>query len=365
MQFTAQSLNSGYLGMAEKLDLCDIQKVATRMGVVLASNGDPVVMDGAFSVIGSNSVSPLAMASAYATVANNGIYCQPKAIDRVTDADGVDIAPPVRTCTQVLEPRIAATAAFALQGVMTGGGTGAQGNPRDGTPLIGKTGTAEEYQTWLIESSTKVATAAWVGNIDGRVNMFRAFGQLRYTLARETQRVANAVYGGDNFASPDQELIKTVLTDLPNVVGMSIDDAKKALDEAGFEAIVGEPVDSNVAEGLVAAQNPGAGRVAGGSAVTINPSNGQGLGIPNVAGMTLRDAKGALRSAGFGNVTDGTCAVDASAGAQQKATGTTPAAGSVVNRNASIAVDYISLVCGGGGGGGSGPGGGGPGGGNG
>ena len=61
-------------------------------------------MDGAFSIIGSNAVSPLAMASAYATVANNGIYCQPKAIDRVTDSDGNDIAPPVRTCTQVLEP---------------------------------------------------------------------------------------------------------------------------------------------------------------------------------------------------------------------------------------------------------------------
>jgi beta-lactam-binding protein with PASTA domain len=181
--------------------------------------------------------------------------------------------------------------------------------------------------------------------------MFRAFGQLRYTLARETQRVANAVYGGENFAAPDQELIKTILTDLPSVVGMSIDEAKKTLEDAGFEAIVGEPVDSNVAEGLVAAQNPGAGKVAGGSAVTINPSNGQGLGVPNVAGLTLRDAKGALRSAGFGNVVDGSCTVDGAAGAQQKATGTDPAAGSLVNRNASIAVNYISLVCGGGGGG--------------
>jgi membrane peptidoglycan carboxypeptidase len=347
MRFTAASLNSGFLGMAEKLDLCDIQKVATKMGVVLARTGEPVVMDGAFSVIGSNSVSPLAMASAYATVANNGIYCQPRAIDRVTDSDGNEIAPPVRTCTQVIEPRIAATAAFALQGVMTGGGTGAQGNPRDDTPLIGKTGTAEEYQTWLIESSTKVATAAWVGNVDGRVNMFRAFGQLRYTLARETQRVANSIYGGDDFATPDNDLIKTVLTDLPNVVGMTIDDAKRALDEAGFEAVVGEPVDSAAAEGLVAAQSPGAGRVAGGSTVTINPSNGQGVAVPDVAGRSLRDAKGALRSAGFGNVVDGACTVDAGAGTQQKATGTTPAAGSLVNRNAAIAVDYTSATCGG------------------
>ena len=49
-------------------------------------------MNGAFSVIGSNAVSPIAMAGAYGTVANNGIYCQPKAIDRVTDSDGNEIA---------------------------------------------------------------------------------------------------------------------------------------------------------------------------------------------------------------------------------------------------------------------------------
>ena len=45
-------------------------------------------MNNQFSVIGTNNVSPLAMAGAYATVANNGIYCQPKAIDRVVDSDG-------------------------------------------------------------------------------------------------------------------------------------------------------------------------------------------------------------------------------------------------------------------------------------
>ena len=28
-----QSLNTGFFAMAEKLDLCDIQKVATKMGV--------------------------------------------------------------------------------------------------------------------------------------------------------------------------------------------------------------------------------------------------------------------------------------------------------------------------------------------
>ncbi|MFK9236816.1 hypothetical protein ACJEKV_25955, partial [Escherichia coli] len=76
-----------------------------------------------------------------------------------------------RTCETVLTPEIAATAAYALQSVMAGGGTGQSANPRDGTPVMGKTGTHEGYQTWMIESSTNVTTAVWVGNWDGDKNL--------------------------------------------------------------------------------------------------------------------------------------------------------------------------------------------------
>ena len=353
MQFTASSLNTGYFAMAEKLDLCDIGDVATKLGVIDTYENEPVEMNTLNSVIGTESVSPLAMAEAYATVANNGVYCQPQAIDRVTDADGNELPKPQRTCNQVLEPRVAATAAYALQGVMNGG-TGAQGNPRDGVPLIGKTGTHEELQSWLIESSTKVATATWAGNVQGGGDIFKTWhngtklSDIRYRITRDVQAAANDAYGGDRFSAADSELTKQVLTDLPNVVGQPVDQARATLEGAGFTVTVGDPVDSDQAEGLVAAQNPAAGKVAGGTTVTINPSNGQGIAVPGVAGSSLEDAKRALRSAGFGNVTDGTCTTDAAA-AQPKATGTNPAAGTVVNRNAGIAVDYAAANCRGGG----------------
>jgi membrane peptidoglycan carboxypeptidase len=256
----------------------------------------------------------------------------------------------------VLDPRVAATAAYALQGVMNGG-TGAQGNPRDGVPLIGKTGTHESIQSWLITSSTKVATATWAGNIEGGGDIFktwyndRRLSDIRYSIARWVQGAANAAYGGDRFASPDAELTKQVLTDLPDVVGRSIDEATAILENAGFGVVVGDPVDSDQPEGVVAGQNPGAGRVAAGTVVTISPSNGQGISVPDVSGRTLEDAKRALRSAGFGNVSDGTCTQDASLGNQSRTGGTNPAAGTVVNRNAGITVDYSAADCGGGGGG--------------
>ncbi|QKJ20953.1 transglycosylase domain-containing protein [Microbacterium hominis] len=213
MQFTAQSLNSGYLGMAEQLDLCDIEEVAARMGVT-RGNGDAVDVDGAAAVIGTNNIAPVAMAAAYATIANNGKYCVPRAIERVVNADGVELPVPGNRCSQVIDPEVAAATAFALQGVMRPGGTGSFGNPNDGTPMIGKTGTHEAFQTWLIQSSTRVATAVWVGNSIGEGDVFRAFhnglqlSQARHPIGREIQAVANRLYPGGEFAAPPSDLVR-------------------------------------------------------------------------------------------------------------------------------------------------------------
>lgn len=351
MQFTASSLNTGYFAMAEKLDLCDIANVATRMGVTQGS-GEPIKLENLNSIIGTQSVSPLAMAEAYATIANNGMYCQPQAIDRVTDSEGNDLPKPERTCSQVIDPKVAATAAYALQGVMRSGGTGSQGNPNDGTPLIGKTGTHEELQSWLIESSTKVATATWAGNVQGGGDIFKTYNNnlrlsdIRYRITKAVQGAANEAYGGDAFPGPDAELTKQVLTDLPSVVGLTVEEATKQLEEAGFTVTVGAPVDSDLGAGLVAAQDPAAGKVAGGSTVTISPSNGQGTMVPDVAGRALDRAVAELRQAGFGNVQPGTCTQDAGADAQGRATGTNPPAGTVTNRNTAITVNYSSRDCG-------------------
>ena len=350
MQFTAASLNTGFFAMAEKLDLCEIKNVATRLGVT-RGNGKELAMDTLFSVLGSDEVSPIAMAGAYGTVANNGIYCQPKAIDRVVDPDGAELPIPATTCTQVLDPKIAATAAYALQGVMNGG-TGGASNPRDGVPVIGKTGTNEDDQTWMVESSTKVATAVWVGNTVGfgsfkgnRANG-TALNQIRHKIAPVVQRSANAVYGGDRFPAPDKDLTRQVLADLPNVIGMSVDQATKTLTDAGFEVAVGDPVDSSEAAGIIAAQNPGAGKVAGGTTITINPSSGNGITVPgDVAGRSVSEAISYLRSAGFGNVQPGSCLEEKGVKGAGQATGTNPPGGTVVNRNATILVDYKSEHC--------------------
>ncbi|WP_247630994.1 transglycosylase domain-containing protein [Microbacterium croceum] len=340
MNFTAQSLNSGYFAMASKLDICDINTVADRMGVTLADGTKANKDNQAYDILGSKNISPLAMANAYATVASGGKYCTPRAIDRVVGPDGEERELPAASCTEgVISPEVAATAAYALQGVMNGG-TGQRANPYDGTPLIGKTGTHNRSQTMMIESSTKVATAVWAGRWDGReTNIFNVWGgtallnEMRYPLARVTQAAANAAYPGDAFPRPDNNLTRRVLTNVPNVVGKTIDEATAELQAAGFSVSVGDPVDSDKATNIVVEQDP-SGQTAGGSTVTISPSNGQGGTVPDVTGQNATAAGAALVGAGFSSVDfAASCSAPGA-----KVTSTSPAANSAANKSTKISV---------------------------
>ncbi|WP_243224546.1 transglycosylase domain-containing protein [Microbacterium sp. CIAB417] len=334
MRFTSASLNTGYLAMAQQLDLCDINKMAERLGVKLGNGGSVTEQNFPNNVIGDKAIAPLDMAGAYATVANKGIYCTPRAIDKIVKQDGTEMELPASSCEQVISPEVAATAAFALRGVMNGG-TGSSANPYDGTPLIGKTGTHEKTQTMMIESSTKVTTAVWVGNASGNASL-RAHGlnNKRFAIAEDMQRTANRAFGGESFPEPDKNLTRQVLKDLPNVVGMKVDEATSTLEKAGFTVTVGAPVDSDQPTDVIAAQSPGAGKVAGGATVTISPSNGQGTTVPDVTGQKANQAQASLAGAGLSNLSwDASCAVPGA-----EVSGTNPAANTAVNKSASIAI---------------------------
>ncbi|MEX8058470.1 transglycosylase domain-containing protein [Microbacterium sp. 16-032] len=351
MMFTRDSLNTGYLAMAAELDLCDIAKVVKKMGVT-TGDGKEITMANANEVIGSDNISPIAMAGAFATVANGGSRCPAKVIDKVTAPDGSDRPTPDLKCETALTPEIAATAAYALQGVMTGNGTGAAANPGDGTPVLGKTGTHEAHETWMIESSTNTTTAVWVGNWDGgTTTLFGKYANriqlsdLRYRLARDVQRAADDIYGGDRFPDPASNLLRTQQRDLPNVVGQSIDAATSTLQNAGFRVTVGDPVDSPSGADTVAAQNPGGATAPAGSQIILSPGNGQGATVPNVGGQTVPAAQAALNAAGFTNVSIGACQADGNAPNEGRVTATNPAADTATNKSTAIALSIVAKKC--------------------
>jgi len=368
MQFTAASLNSGFLAMAAKLDLCDINDVAARMGLHLGTeykgamipvNNRAEILDdqgntlasapAPFDVLGSKNIAPLDMASVYAAIANNGTRCAPHAIDKITGPDGSELSLPPTTCTEVIKPEIAAAAAYALQGVMSGGGTGSQANPGDGTSLIGKTGSHNNQQTMLMASSTASTTGIWVGQASGNVVIddFETQGtsvnNIRYGLGRDILTAADSLFPGGDFPSPNQSALKQSYTNLPSVVGMTVDQATQTLQGAGFSVSVGAAVQSNLPTDQVAQQDPGPGQVVTGSTITISPSNGQGATVPNVVGMTMGDAANALKAAGF-QAAKGTC-TPGNGDDSGTVSATNPAAGTAAPKGSSVTLNYVKKNC--------------------
>lgn len=349
-RFTKDSLNSGFLSMAERISVCSTNEVAGQLGVTYGDGS--AIADGnnaPYDVLGSGNVAPLDMAQAYATIASNGTLCESKSIDKVLNADGSEHPVPETKCERKLSEAVASTAAYTLQGVMQGDGTGSGARTFDGTPIFGKTGIHQFEHTWMDGSSTEVTTVVWVGNVEGFTKLDRHYeagyrlSRIRNSIWPDMQRAANAKYGGDAFPSPDKELTKQVYVTLPSVIGMTVDEATSTLRGAGFSVTVADAIDASEAAGTIVEQSPGAGRVAGGSNITITPSNGQGIAVPSVGG-TPDDAENALRAAGFGRI-DRQCTDAPDAPPQGVVTGTNPAAGTIVSRNTAITIQYQAPNC--------------------
>lgn len=303
-----QSINTVLAAMGEKLDLCDIANTAEALGAHNATGADLTHYPTTLIGTSEDTIAPLSMANAYATLAAGGKHCEPRAIDKIVKADGSEMEVPGKSCDQAIPENVAATAVQALTKVMTEG-TGRGGNPYAG-PIFGKTGTTDAYKdTWLVTSTTKASNAVWVGNltsgnftpmnhtwINGKLGSQIKFG-LTQTIAGKTFEL----YGGDPFPEADKDLTRRVLKNVPDVVGQSVEDATQALKDAGFAVTVSdEQVDSTVEAGKVASTDPAGGeRINEGSAVTIYVSNGKGKSVPDVTGKSYDDAQDALEDEGF------------------------------------------------------------------
>ncbi|MEH2115162.1 transglycosylase domain-containing protein [Nostoc sp.] len=111
--------------------------------------------------LGAIGVTPLEMASAYATFANYGWQSPPTVIARVTDSSGNVLLDNTPKPQLVLNPWASATTLDVMQTVVKEGtGRGAD----IGRPVAGKTGTtSSEKDIWFIGTVPQLTTAVWVG----------------------------------------------------------------------------------------------------------------------------------------------------------------------------------------------------------
>ncbi len=112
--------------------------------------------------LGSAEVTPLELAAAYATFANNGLRPKPIFITEVTDPQGQVIEQHGPELVQAIPPGTAYLITSMLQDVVSRG-TGRRASGLD-QPTAGKTGTTNDlHDGWFVGFTPQLLSAVWVG----------------------------------------------------------------------------------------------------------------------------------------------------------------------------------------------------------
>ena len=169
---TEKSVNSVFAQLILEVGADEVVKTAERMGISKGIEPVPAIALGGLE----RGVSPLEMASAYATLAAGGRRAKPYSITYVKDANGEMLRKDRgRRRRAAIDPAVAYLTTDILRGVITRGtGTAAQ----IGRPAAGKTGTTQEYRdAWFVGYTPDLATAVWVGYPDSQKEMKSVHGR--------------------------------------------------------------------------------------------------------------------------------------------------------------------------------------------
>ena len=294
---TADSINVVFAQLALQVGPDAIVTAAHDMGIKSDLAAVPSI------TLGTNSVSPLEMASAYQTFANGGVHCEPFAVSRITNADGV-LYRHKPQCQSVLKPSTAYLISAMLHGVVTTGTASSSGANLSPWSVSGKTGTTQNYaDAWFIGYTRQVSTSVWVGfpSTDTSMEPYFGAGVFGGSLAAPIwaaymQRVMS---GMPALPFPAPAVPKKA--SVPNVVGKLEAQATAILKAAHFVAVAQSIADA-APKGTVVAQSPSGGSLADqGTTVVIKVSTGKPatIPVPTVTGLLVADAKTALMKKGF------------------------------------------------------------------
>lgn len=289
----SKSVNTAFAGLVAKLGGCKVRAMMATLGLHTGSGGQ-IGKAPSDITLGSGSVSPLTLASAYATVASGGTYCEPSPVIAITTSDHKSIALPKNRCKRVLDADVANGVTKILKSVLTNG-TGYGNSLADGRPAAGKTGTAGNSlkkggtnESWFVGYTPQLSTAVWVGTpTDNRNSATLAYMKIGGTyyggeiygatiaapIWKQIMDDASAGMPIRDFADPTGKVQSGDMVSVPRVYGMSVPDAQAALTAAGFQPVVGSAVSSSTQAGLVVGTQPRS-RAIRGSTVTIYTSTG-------------------------------------------------------------------------------------------
>jgi penicillin-binding protein 1A len=174
----AESDNTVFVQLAMDLGLENVVKTARDLGIRSPLDPYPSTAIGGLGV----GVSPLEMASAYATFASGGIHREPYAVERVERVSYGESEPLYDhrlAGERVMTGDEAAAINEVLRGVVEDGTASMFHNLDEeiGSPSAGKTGTTDDFaDAWYVGYTPRLSTAVWVGYPEGRRSMAGVHG---------------------------------------------------------------------------------------------------------------------------------------------------------------------------------------------
>ncbi|TAM51316.1 MAG: penicillin-binding protein [Paraburkholderia sp.] len=165
----AYSRNRITAQLIEQIGAERVARLARAMGV-RDSKLDPVPS----LALGTSPVTVKEMVSAYATIANDGAYLEPRMVTSIEDHDGRVLAQFAPAAPEQALPVAADRTLIDVMRDVVNRGTGAAIRSRYGirADVAGKTGTTQgNTDGWFILMHPQLVAGAWVGFDDGRVTL--------------------------------------------------------------------------------------------------------------------------------------------------------------------------------------------------
>jgi penicillin-binding protein 1A len=167
----SRSINTVAVRLAQVTGVPLIVEQAKRMGITT-----PYLADNLSLALGSSSLTPIEMATAFSVFANNGHRIVPYGVKEIIDSNGNAIEQNGPVISDALSPETAVTVRSMLMQAVSWG-TGTRANlAKEGYQTFGKTGTTNDWtDVWFVGGTPDLVTVVYVGN-DNHKTLGRAFG---------------------------------------------------------------------------------------------------------------------------------------------------------------------------------------------
>jgi membrane peptidoglycan carboxypeptidase len=292
------SVNTYFVPVEEKVGADNAIAMSKKLGIQYRNTKDQTFTSDANAkvagpfTLGITDTVPLELANAYATVAADGVYCEPMPVLEAFNNKGEKlkgVGDP--RCTQAVRPEVAHAAADAARcPIYDKGGLGKCGGGTTGSyfsggtiaqtikhPVIGKTGTSDfNWTANLVLSTKQLAVAATIADPDlAQTPHGDTTPQKANRAATHTLRDGMAGLPSIQFAPPPNELIYGKKVPFGNYTCKTVASAKSGLEGLKFTVSIEDPpIDSPCPAGTVAKTDP-AGSGSAGSQVSIYVSSGK------------------------------------------------------------------------------------------